>query len=119
MEMTNGTRVSCEGMCFVIGFFDQIWMLVDHYEAGQEIIPIDANANMKFVLHPSVNIKSTSYSTSWENDGRILLNGRRKVLKVYIVDIGDMMIFVLHHGHAGNFLFLSFIAAKPDDQFDG
>jgi hypothetical protein len=32
------------------------------------------------------------------------------------MDIGDRMIFVLHHGRAGSFLFLGFIAAEPDEE---
>ena len=34
MEVTEGSKVSWEEMCSVIGFVDQIWMLADGYNAG-------------------------------------------------------------------------------------
>lgn len=46
----------------------------------------------------------------------IILNGWRKVSKVYNMDIGDTMIFVLHHERAWNFLFLGFVVAEPDEK---
>ena len=45
-----------------------------------------------------------------------MLNGWSEVVNVYDVDTEDMMIFVLHHGCAGTFLFLGSVAAEPDEE---
>ena len=75
-----------------------------------------ANGELTIVLHPRVNINSTSYLASRQGDGSIILNGWRKVIDVHDKDIGDGLIFILHHGRAGTFLFLGFIAAEPDEE---
>ena len=75
-----------------------------------------ANGELTVVLHPRVNISLTSYSASRQGDGSIILNGWNKVVDVYDMDIGDRMIIVLHHGRAGTFLFLGFIAAERDEE---
>ena len=75
-----------------------------------------ANGELTIVLHPRVNISSTSYSASGRGGGSIVLNEWRKVVDMYDIDIRDKMIFVLHHGRAGTFLFLGFIAAEPDEE---
>ena len=89
-----------------------------HQILPQRVVPkeMGANGELTIVLHPRVNISSTSYSASGQGDGSIALNGWSKVVDVYDMDVGDRMIFVLHHGHAGTFLFLGFIAAEPDEE---
>ena len=84
----------------------------------QCVVPeeVGANGDLTIVLHPRVNISLTSYSASRQGDGSIILNGWNKVVDVYDMDIGDRMIFILHHGRAGTFLFLGFIAAEPDEE---
>ena len=63
-----------------------------------------------------MNISSTSYPALGQGDGSIVLNGWSKVVDMYDMDIGDRMTFVLHHGHAGTFLFLGFIVAEPGEE---
>ena len=75
-----------------------------------------ANGELTIVLHPRVNISFTSYSASGQGDGSIILNRWSKVVNVYDMDMGDMMIFVIHHGRARTFLFLGFVAAEPDEK---
>ena len=75
-----------------------------------------ANGELTGILHSRVSVCSTSYSDSRQGDRSIVLNGWSKVVDVDTMDIGDMIIFVLSHGHAGTFLFLDFIAAEPDEE---
>ena len=87
-----------------------------HQILPQRVVPKEkgANGELTIVLHPRVNISSSSYSASGQGDRSTVLNVWRKVVDVYDKDIGDRMIIVLHHGRAGTFLFIGFIVAEPD-----
>ena len=89
-----------------------------HQINPQCVVPKDVSANreLTIVLHLRVNISSTSYSASGQGDESIVLNGWSKVVDVYDMDIGDRMIFVLHHGRAWTFLFLDFITVEPYEE---
>lgn len=69
---------------------------------------MNANGELVIVFQTNINIKSTN--------GRIILNGWRKLMKVHTMKTRDMMIFVLHHGRARNFIFLAFMPAEPDEE---
>ena len=87
-----------------------------HQILPQRVVPMVANRELTIVLHPRVNISLTSYSASGQGDESIVLNGWSKVVDVYDMDIGERMIFVLHHVRAGTFLFLDFITVEPDEE---
>ncbi|KAE8820689.1 Serine/threonine-protein kinase CTR1 [Hordeum vulgare] len=91
---------------------ERIMILMHH------VVPkvMGENAELTIVLNHITNISSNSYLASGQGDRSIILNGWSKVVDVYDMDIGDRMIFGLHHGREGNFLFLGIIVVEPYEE---
>ncbi|XP_037409193.1 uncharacterized protein LOC119271473 [Triticum dicoccoides] len=74
---------------------------------------MDGNGEMTLIYDDKTNFKDT-YSTVALPDGRLLVNGWRRILKECNLEIGARLISVLHHGSAGIFLFLTSIPKRED-----
>jgi len=74
---------------------------------------MDGHGELTLICHDKTNFKDT-YSTAALPDGRVLVNGWRRILKECNLEIGARLIYVLHHGRAEIFLFFTSIPKGED-----
>ena len=69
---------------------------------------MDVQDEMTILYHEKTNFKGT-YSREGLTDGSLKVDGWRQILIECRPEIGDRWISVLHHGHAGFFLFFKIV----------
>jgi len=138
---TAGTVLTWEEKNYLVSFVDGTKWPTDTHNAGKNyasyvplvhalnktnihnkclklprcVVPavMDGNGEMTLICDDKTNFRDT-YSIAALPDGRLLVNGWRRILKEYNLEIGARLISVLHHGSAGIFLFFTSIPKRED-----